>query len=190
MQLDVGMLVEESCDQLGLVRREVVQNDVDLPVRFATGDDLAEKVDEFSAGVARGGFALDRAGLGVQRRVQRQRAVALVLEAVPFGAAGGQRQHAVAAVKSLNRRLFVDREDRGVARRIQVQADDLGGFALEVGIVRSHVALEPMRLETGFLPNLVNHCFADAELGGEFAARPMSRTVARLASGRGENLGA
>ena len=52
-----------------------------------------------------------------------------------LGAAGRERQHAVASVERLNRRLFVDTEDYGVARRIEVETDDVRGFALEVGIV-------------------------------------------------------
>jgi len=36
----------------------------------------------------------------------------------------------------------------------------------------------------------VHHRFADAEFGGQFAARPMRRSVARLAAGCCENPGA
>ena len=73
-------------------------------------------------------------------------------ESVSLGAAGRERQHGIEAVKRLNGRLLVNGEDRRVVRRIDVQADHLGGLRLEVRIVRLHVPLEPVRLEARALP--------------------------------------
>ena len=135
-------------------------------------------------------LALDLAGLGVQRGVERERAVALVLEAVTFGAAGRQRQHPIAPVQRLNRRLFIDAEDGGVTRRLEVEADDVCGLALEVGVVGGHVALEAMRLDVGLAPNAVHEILADAEMLGEFAAGPMGGTVGGLVTGGAKYPGA
>ena len=81
-----------------------------------------------------------------------------------FGAAGRQRQHAVAAIQGLNGGLFVHAEDGSMTGRIEVEADDIGRLALEVGIVGGHVALQPMRLEIGLAPDAVDEGLADAEL--------------------------
>ena len=124
------------------------------------------------------------------KAVEGESAVALVLETVPLGASGRQRQDAVATVERLNGGLLIHAKHGGMARRIEVETDDVGGFALEVGVVGGHVALQPMRLEVGFPPNTMNQVFADAEFFAEFAAGPVGRTVARLAAGGIEDFGA
>src|SRR5437764_12831223 len=96
---------------------------------------------------------------------ERQRAVPVVLEAVSLGASGRERQHRVETVERLNGRFLVNGEDRRVVRRIDIQTDHVGGLRLEVGIVRLHVALEAVGLETRALPGLrdegvINHQYA------------------------------
>jgi hypothetical protein len=61
---------------------------VDLLLGAAFSHDLPEEADELLAAVAHGGSTHHFAGLGVQRRIERQGAVAIVFEAVAFGAAG------------------------------------------------------------------------------------------------------
>ena len=67
-----------------------------------------------------------------ERGKQRQGAVAVVFEAMSLGAPRRQRQHWVEPIEGLNRRLFVDGEDRRMLRRIQIQPDHVGRFGLEV----------------------------------------------------------
>jgi hypothetical protein len=54
-----------------------------------------------------------------------------------FGASGRQRQNRVKPVEGLNRRFLIDREDGGVARVVQIQAQDIGGLPLEIRITGS-----------------------------------------------------
>jgi len=108
---------------------------------------------------------------------------------MPLGSPRRERQHAVAAIERLNGGLFVHAEDRRVLRRIEIEPDDVGRLALEVRIVRRHVALQTMRLKTGFAPDEMNHRLAHAELVAELAAGPMRRTVARFAAGGVEDSG-
>jgi hypothetical protein len=77
---------------LSLVRRKIIQNDVDLLLRPALRYNLAEEIHEVGAGVARRGFSVHASGLGVQRGIQRQRAVAVIFKPVALGAARRQRQ--------------------------------------------------------------------------------------------------
>jgi len=76
VQGDVGVLFEEGGDELGLVRREVVADDVDLSSRLVGCDDVSEEVDELAAGMARGRARAAARGLdgrGLESRSSRRR---------------------------------------------------------------------------------------------------------------------
>ncbi len=152
MQPHVRMLKQEGANGLGLMGREIVRDHVNRAPRRLTGHDVAKEFDKGGAGVARHCLPEHLARLRVQRGEERQRAMPVVLESVSLGAAGRERQHGIEAVQRLDGRLLVDVKDRRVFRRIDVQADHVGGLRLEVGIVRLHVALEPVRLEARALP--------------------------------------
>jgi hypothetical protein len=38
-------------------------------------------------------------------------------------------------------------------RRVQIEAEDVGRFGFELGIIAGHVTFEAVRFQTGFLPN-------------------------------------
>src|ERR1035441_6793558 len=120
------MLVEELADRLSFVCGEIVEDDVNLLPRRAQGDYLLEKGDELAAGVAGGGVAggaggggvegppqRERAGGGIERRIQGERAVPVVLEAVAFGASRRERQEGIETVQGLNGGLLLDAEQIG-----------------------------------------------------------------------------
>src|SRR3954467_10310189 len=48
-------------------------------------------------------------------------------------------------------------EHRSMLRRLKVEADDVGGFLLELRIVGGHVAVQLMRLQTQLRPHPL-HC--------------------------------
>ena len=75
------------------------------------------------------------AGLSVQRGIQRKRPVAIILEPVPLGTAGRERQYRVQSVQSLNGGLFIHTQHSGMLRRIQVQTDNIGCLALKIRII-------------------------------------------------------
>ncbi len=153
MQMDIPVLSQERFDGLRLVGRQVVGDDVDLAPFGLARDDLAQECDEFRTRVPRDRFSHHLAGVGIQRGEERQRAVAVVLEAVTFDSPRREWENRNQAIQRLNRRLLVHTENCGVLRRLHVEADDVGRLGLEVRIVRRHVALDPMRLETGALPD-------------------------------------
>jgi hypothetical protein len=92
--------------------------------------------------VAVSGLAVDAAIGGIERGIQGERAVAVVLEAVAFGASRRERQDGIETIQSLNGGLLIDAEHGRVLRRAQIEAEDVGGFAFELGIVAGHVAFE------------------------------------------------
>lgn len=183
--MNVRVLDQELLDLLGLVRRQVVGDDVDLLALGLVGHEVGEEGDELGRGVSRGGLAQHLAGLGVEGCVQRQRAMPVVLEAVALGTPRRQRQHRVFAVQGLDRGLLVHAEHGRMLRRVQVQADNVSGLGLELRIVGSQIALKPMRLELVLGPDARHRHVRDgtAEFGGELARRPVRRAVSGLALG-------
>ena len=88
VQVDVGVPIQELGDLFGLVRRQVVGDHVDLLGRRLVDDDVCQEGDELRRSVPRRSFAQHLAGFGVERGVQRQRAMPVVLKAVPLCPAG------------------------------------------------------------------------------------------------------
>lgn len=109
----------------------------------------------------------------------------VTLETVALDPARREGQDGIEPVQGLNGALFIHAEDGGMFGRVQIQADDVGRFALEVGIVAGHVTLQPMRLQARLLPDAVHGILADTQLSRQFAATPVRGTVLRFsASGR------
>src|SRR5262245_30236542 len=152
MQMDVRMLEQEGANGLSLVRGQVVGNDMNLSSLRLAGDNVVEKSDKRGTRVMRHGLAKDFAGLGVERREQRQRAVSVVLEAMALRASRRERQDQIQAIKRLDRRLLVDGKHRGMIRRMDIQSNHIRGLRFEIRIVRLHVAVEAMRLQSGAAP--------------------------------------
>ena len=162
---------------------------MDLLSGLAGRDHLAEEAHEVLACMPGRRLALNLAGLDVQRRVERQRAVSLVLEPVPLDATRRERQHAVPTVERLDGGFLVDAENRRVTRRVKVEADDVGRLRLEVRVVRGHVAGQPMRSQVCFAPDALHHVLAHAQVGGQAAAGPVRRPVRRRAARGGQHPG-
>src|SRR3974377_1997778 len=186
--MDVRTVIEEVADALGLVGREIVDEDVNLAPSGLAGDDVPQKRAGLLGRVASGGLAEHLSALGVESRIERQRAVAEVLEPVALGAAWRERKNGIEPIEGLDRCLLVHAEYRGMLRRIDVEPDHVGGLGLEVGIVRSHVALKAVGLESGSRPDAGNHDVTRAEMIGELAAAPVGGTIRRRPASPIQNL--
>lgn len=157
--------------------RQVIGDHVNLsPLRLA-GHDVAEELDKGGARVPRRRLPEHFARLRIQRGKQRERPVPLVLEAVPLGAARRQRQHGIEAVEGLDRRFLIHREHGRVVGRIHVQPDHVRRFGFEIGIIRLHVALEPMRLQARALPRLRDQIVMNPEQATQLADTPVRTAV-------------
>ena len=75
----------------------------------------------------------------------------VVLEAVTFGASGRKRQNRIEPIESLNGSFFIDAEYSRVLRRVQVQTENVGRFAFELGIIAGQVTFQAVGLQTGLL---------------------------------------
>jgi len=189
VKLHARMLCEELSNRLRFMSGEVVENDMNLLPRRAQGYDFIQESKEITTGVPGRGFSVHPAGFGVQRGIERKRAMAVVLEPMTLGASRRQRQNGVEPIQSLDRGLLVDAEDRGVLRRIQVQSENIGRFAFELGIVAGQVTLQAMGFQAGFFPDPMHGVFAHAQRRRQFAATPMRGTIARFLAGGRQNSG-
>src|SRR5262245_26462524 len=187
--MDIGVLGEEFPDALGLVCGEVVENDVDLSGAGFNGNELAEESDGFLSRVPRCGLIEHRSSASVESGIERQSPMAIILEAMSLSAPGRKWQYWIAAIESLDRSLLIDAENGRVLRRIEVQTDNVRRLPLEVGIVRGHVAFEPMRSKAGALPNPSDHHMVDAKSAGQLAATPVGRAIGRTAPSPLQDLG-
>lgn len=124
---------QERINALGLVRREVVCDDVDFFVRRLVQDDIGQECHELGNGVVLSGFHENLSGLGVEGGVRRNRAVAETLKAVSLRASRGERQHWVLSIKRLNRCFLIDAEDGRMLRGSQVEANDVAALASKSG---------------------------------------------------------
>ena len=98
-----------------------------------------------------------------------------------------ERQNRVQSVQCLNGGLFIHTENGGVLRWIQVQADDIGCFALELGIITGHVSVQPMRFQLRLHPHALHRRFAHSQHLGQFSASPMGAAVGRLLQGAAQD---
>ena len=84
-----------------LVRAVVVQDEVDVQPGRRLGVDAPEELLELDRTMSAVQFADDRAGLDVERREQRGRAVAAIVEGAPLGLARLHRQQRRGALEGL-----------------------------------------------------------------------------------------
>jgi hypothetical protein len=101
MEVHVRMLQQERADRLGLMRREVVGDYVNLPPLGLTGHDVAEEFDKRSAGV-RATVCASTSPDFVSRAAKSDSAVAVILEPVALAAPGRERQHGIQMVERMN----------------------------------------------------------------------------------------
>ena len=83
----------------------------------------------------------------------------------------------------------VDAEHRCVDRRLEIQADNIGGFFLELRIVTGNIAAQSMRLEPSFGQDARYPDVVGAHFGGNLATRPMRRAIRRFALGQSQHSG-
>jgi hypothetical protein len=115
--------------------------------------------------------------------------VAIVLKAMAFGPPGTQRQHRVKPIEPLNGGLLVDTEDRGVLWRIDIEPDHVGSLAFEVRVIAGHIALEPVRLKPGALPDPRHHHVVDPQGAGQLAAAPVAGAISGPPPGPSQDAG-
>ena len=82
VKVDAGMLFQELPDQRGFVSGKIVEDDVDRLRGPTESDNFVYKADEVLTRMPSGGLAVNAPAGRVQRRIQGERSMAVVLESV------------------------------------------------------------------------------------------------------------
>ncbi len=185
-----GWMRFEPCpDCFCLVRGEVVENQVNLSSLGLPFDDLIEEGNELAARVSLGGHSLDLSGADVESRVEREKTVSYVLESVSLSPARRKGKNRIPPIKSLNGGLLVDAHDDRVLRRGEIKPDDIGRFLLKIRVTARDVALKPMRLEAGTLPDSLHSHVTDTESSSHVPGGPVGERFRRRLLSKSENPG-
>ena len=113
---------------------EIVEDDVQLAVREGVNKAIHE-AEELTPAAALGMRRDDPPGGDLKRCEQRRGAVPLVVVALAGqGVPVRQLQITLRPLQGLDRRLFVDTEDR-LGRWIDIEADHIGGFRYELRVI-------------------------------------------------------
>ena len=179
VQVNLRMSIQKIVDLPRLMGREIVGNHVDLFSAWLVDNDVRQERHKLRRRVSHGRLAEHFACLGVERRVQGQRAVPEILKPVPLGASRREWQHRILAVQRLDRGLLIHTEHRRMRRRVQIQPNDVGGLLLKIRVVARHVAVQPLRLEAVLGPHPRHHHVTDLELRSQPARAPLRRPVRR-----------
>ena len=127
--------LEELENILGFMCAQVVGHDVNLSALRLAGDDLAEKLDKLGAGMPSSGLSDDVTGAGVQRCIQRERAMTKIFKAMPFGSARGERQNRVKSVECLDSAFLIDTEHCSIDRRLKIQANGVRRLLFKLRVI-------------------------------------------------------
>ena len=179
VNVDLGMIGQKVVNELGFMGREIIGNDVDLASEGLGGHYVGKKVDELGAGMALSRLAKDFSASGIEGSVKRKGSVAVILKTMSLGPAWRKGQDRIQTVQGLDSGLFVYAEDGGMIRRGKIEADNVGGLLLKVGILAKHVTAQPVRLKAVASPNPRNRHVIGAKQGGQSTAAPLGGSILR-----------
>jgi len=169
--------------------REVISNDMNLTPARLTRHQVSEKGDERLTGMPLSRATNHCSGLGIQRGVQREGAVTMVLKPMSLCASGRQRQHRIQPVQGLDARLFIHAEDDRMLRRLYIQSNNAAAFCSKVRIVGPSCSARSAEAESRPASRHGPHHVMNAKLLGQLPRAPVRRPVERCAAGPGQDFG-
>ena len=187
MDPHVAMTLDKLPDPGGAMGREIIGNNVNLLALGKAGHDLFKESNKLGASVTRCGLTQHLAGFGVERGVERKRAVAVVLKTVSLGSSGREWQDRIEPVQSLDGALFVDAKDGSFDWRLQIQAYDVSRLGFKIRVVAGHVAAKAVGLQSGFSQNTGHSRMVGAEFGRQLPSTPVRRAILGFVSDRSQN---
>jgi len=146
---------------------------------FAAGlidHNVGKERGELGRGVPAQPFCEHLAGLGVEGGIQRQRCRDESTQSRAVPPVPGTVAEPDPCDPGPEWRSFHPRRTRRMGRRIQVQPNNVGGLLLEIRIVRGHVALDAMRLQSVLTHTLATIMWLTCRCGPGVPIRPMACT--------------
>jgi hypothetical protein len=152
----------------------VVHHQMDIKVLGDIGVDLLEKPEKLLMAVAGLTPGQHLAGGDVQGGKERGGAVPHIVMGHPLHVAQSHGQDGLGAVQGLNLGFFVDAQDHGLVRRIEIESHDVPDLLHEEGIGGEFEVLLPMGLQAEGSPDAVHRGFGEPGLGSQGPNCPMS----------------
>src|ERR1700683_3422867 len=118
--------------------------------------DLTKKLQELLGPMELPHAANDLSSRDVESSVKARRPVALVVVRSSLHLSRTQLQQRLGAVQRLDLRLLVYGEHQGVGWRAEVESDHVDNLLRELRIIRDLEGADPMRLQVGSSPRLLN----------------------------------
>jgi len=146
VKMNFGMLLQPAI-VLGFVRREVVENDMNLLV-LVVSDDIVDEAQEFATPAPIRVSNLDLAAQHIERSKQRRRSMSgvFVIDASNRHAIR-EPQVTLGPFQGLNRRFLIYRDYDCVLRRIQIKPDDVCRLASKFRIGADAPGSGPLELD-------------------------------------------
>jgi len=94
-----------------------------------------------------------------------------------FGSTWRKRQDGIKAIQSLDGALFIDTKDRGMGRRVQVEANDVRRLGFKVWVIADHMVTQAMRLQPVAAPYSGHRHVAGAQLLCQTPAAPLCGAI-------------
>lgn len=167
----------------GLVRGEVVQDQVQIELGGSVSVDGSQEGQEFLGPMALVALPDDRSVGHVQRGEQVRDPVPPVVVGLPLRQTRSQRQDGLGAVQGLDLGLLVHAEHQGVLGRIEVEAHHVPQLLLEILVAAELEVLHAVRLDPTGLPDTVDGHAADPQLAGQGARGPVGGVRRRAPQG-------
>src|ERR1700693_1517578 len=161
VEMEPRMSLEPGADPGMLVRRVVVDDQMELPHGRGLPVNLVEKTDEFLMPMTGHALSDNLALQHVERSEQGRRAVALIIMGHRPATTALHRQLRLGTVERLNLRLLIDRQRQRVFGRIDVEPDDVLHLGGKLRIVRPLEGAHPMRFQAMRRPDPLHAAMAD-----------------------------
>ena len=173
VDMETRMRGQPAPDPGVLVSGVVVDDQVDLEVSRDVGVDVLQEAEKLLVTMPLFALGEDLAGNDIERGKEGQGAVPDVVVGHPLDIAQPHRQNRLRPVQSLDLALFVDAEDHGVFRGIQIQADNVPDLFDEKGIGRDLEVALAVRLQAERAPDPLDRRGGNGGLLGHRADGPL-----------------
>jgi len=187
VELDAGVLLKPLQDGGHSVSARVVEDDVELLARIASGQTLEED-EEVVAVVGGAAFTDDLSAGDLECGEEARDSGAAVVMSLTRGQPGSHRQQWLSSLQGLDLGLLVEAEHDGVCRRIQIEADDIMDSLFRVRIGDELELLELVGLEIVGFPDAMDGHVGDARAAGHLPGCPLSEASLWLLERQGDDL--